>query len=93
MTDLMNVDYFYSVTRETISFTWMNENWILSVSSGDFDTIDQFMNVFPLYENNPNLSQLVVEQISKNTVAPVVEETAEPTELTDLSAVSGTQSE
>lgn len=47
--DLLVVDYFYSTTRHTASFTWSNENWVFNVSSNDFATIDAFMEVFPLY--------------------------------------------
>jgi hypothetical protein len=87
--DMLKVDYFYSGTREFMSFTWINENWILSVSAKDFDTVDKFMEVFPLYENNPNLSEFAVVQITQQSSIPVVEEPVESDTIDD--AVSGTE--
>ena len=89
-TDLLNVDYFYSATREVTSFTWLNENWVLSVSAENIDILDKFMENFPLYENNPNLSEWTVVQITqKPSSVPVAEETAESVDTSD--AISGTE--
>lgn len=76
LTNMNDVDYFYSVTRAASSFTWMNHNWVISVSADEFETIDAFMTAFPLYENNPALEQIVVEQIPPSTPEPVIEEPA-----------------
>lgn len=96
LTDLLEVDYFYSATRKAVSFTWLNVNWVLSVSAENMSTIDKFMESFPLYEDNPNLSDFVAVQIEMRAPEPVAEETPEPvaeetpeSEVSD--AISGTE--
>ena len=78
--DMLAVDYFYSFTRKTTSFTWVTKNWVISVSADDIATLDAFMETFPLYENNPNLSNFAVIQISQNAVPSVAEVTVESIE-------------
>ena len=88
LSDMLNVDYFYSITRKTTSFTWLNENWVLSVSANNASTIDAFMQAFPLYGNNPNLTNFPVVQISQNLTASL----EVPTDGIVLSdAISGTE--
>lgn len=87
--DELVVDYFYSRTRNAISFTWINENWVMTVSSTDIDSMEAFMEVFPLYENNPNLDQFVVEQVARDSGLYKLEPTPAPT-LDPASAISGT---
>ena len=74
LTNMNEVDYFYSATRAANSYTWLNHNWVMSVSADSFESIDAFMTAFPLYENNPELNQIVVEQIPPSTPEPVIEE-------------------
>ena len=81
-TELLNVDYFYSATRGATSFTWLNDNWVMSISAENIETIDHFMAVFPLYENNPNLSTLVVEQITRDSISANTQESNESNEVT-----------
>lgn len=90
-TDLLNVDYFYSSTRDAISFTWINQNWVFTAASDNIETLDGFMNQFPLYENNPNLANSAVVQISRDSgLKPIV--APEPASaISDTSAVSGTE--
>lgn len=86
--DMLNVDYFYSFTRKATSFTWVSKNWVITVSADDKHAIDAFMETFPLYENNPNLSNFPVIQITQNVAPAVVEVTEESSEILD--SVSGT---
>jgi len=78
--DMLSVDYFYSFTRKATSFTWATENWVITVSADDIAAIDAFMETFPLYENNPNLSNFAVVQISQNAAPSVAEVTIESTD-------------
>jgi hypothetical protein len=90
--DLHNVDYFYSLTRKGTSFTWLNENWVISVSANKMSTIHGFMDVFPLYENNPDLANFPVIQIPQQVIpTPTPEPTAEATEESLTDSVSGTE--
>lgn len=42
-----SVDYYYSTTRNTFSFTWTNGPWLYTVSSTRFTTLEAFMQTFP----------------------------------------------
>lgn len=77
MTNMVEVDYFYSATRGATSFTWLNNNWVMTIGVNNFEDMDQFMEAFPLYENNPNMDQILVTQISPSTPEPIVEPTTE----------------